>query len=425
MSTSTRRPAGVPHFSVAGIGAGPANLSFAALAEEAVPGPVALFERHRSHAWHPELMHPGVRLQTSWVKDLVTLVDPRNRFSFLNYLVTTGRIYAFLNAQFDAIPRLEYDRYLAWASDQLGNIHYGVEISDIRFDGVFTLWEGDRPVATSDHLLLGLGTRPFVPECFTDPGLPGVLLAEQLSQHFADCRPEPHRTAVVIGGGQTGAEAVLSLLRLGMREVRWIGRRPWFAPMDDSPSANDFYRPAYVRHFQSLPAHVRDQFVSTQILTSDGVSMATLQELYQINYEIWLAEGRSPVMMLPGRDVIRATAQHGSLTLRCRRLGGGSEQHTAQHVVLATGRRPAPIPLDPKLLDLAEGEELPIEPDYSLRWKHGDTNRIFVQNRAQASHGVVDPNLSLLSVRSAVILNSLLGRPVFSIRDEQVHTLWA
>ncbi|MBV6696716.1 lysine N(6)-hydroxylase/L-ornithine N(5)-oxygenase family protein [Kitasatospora aureofaciens] len=430
MSTSTSRPVGLPHYAVAGIGAGPANLSFAALAEGAVPGPVALFDRRQSHAWHPELMHPGVRLQTSWVKDLVTLVDPRNRFSFLNYLVTTGRIYAFLNAQFDAIPRLEYDRYLAWASGELGTIRYGVDVTGVRFDEVFVLLADDRPVATSDHLVLGLGTRPYVPDCFADPGLPGVplpgvLLAEQLAEHFAGCRPEPHETAVVVGGGQTGAEAVLSLLRLGLREIRWIGRRPWFAPMDDSPPANDFYRPAYVRHFQSLPAHLRDRFVSNQILTSDGVSMTTLQELYQVNYEIWLADGRSPVMMLPGRDVVGAAERHGSVVLRCRRLGGGQEQHSARHVVLATGRRPAPLPLAPELLDLAEGEEPAIEPDYSLRWKHGDTNRIFVQNRAQSSHGVVDPNLSLLSVRSAVIINSLLDRSVFSIRDEQVHTLWA
>ncbi|MFD7905501.1 lysine N(6)-hydroxylase/L-ornithine N(5)-oxygenase family protein [Kitasatospora sp. NPDC059747] len=425
MSTSTSRPAGLPHFAVAGIGAGPANLSFAALAEGTVPGAVALFDRRGSHAWHPELMHPGARLQTSWVKDLVTLVDPRNRFSFLNYLVTTGRIYAFLNAQFEAIPRLEYDRYLAWASGELGTIRYGVDITAISFDGVFVLGSGDRPVATADHLVLGLGTRPYVPDCFELPGPHGVLLAEELTGHFTGCRPGPHETAVVIGGGQTGAEAVLSLLRLGLREIRWIGRRPWFAPMDDSPPANDFYRPAYVRHFQSLPAHVRDSVATNQILTSDGVSMATLQELYQVNYEIRLAEGRSPVMMLPGRDVVGAVERQGSVVLRCRRLGGGQEQHSARHVVLATGRRPAPLPLDPELLDLAPGEEPVIEADYSLRWKHGDTNRIFAQNRAQSSHGVVDPNLSLLSVRSAVIINSLLDRSVFSIRDEQVHTLWA
>ncbi|MFF1720372.1 lysine N(6)-hydroxylase/L-ornithine N(5)-oxygenase family protein [Streptomyces sviceus] len=421
----TPGPDDVPHHQVAAIGAGPSNLSLAALAEEAVPDGVVVYERRPAHAWHPGLMHPGVRLQTSWIKDLATLVDPRNRFSFLNYLVTTGRIYAFLNAQFDAIPRLEYDRYLAWASGELKNIRYGVDVTGIRFTDRFVLTGADGPVATCDHLVLGTGTRPHVPDCFADRKVTGVLLAEEAGEHFETCRCAPYEPAIVVGGGQTGAEAVLSLLRYGLRDIRWIGRRPWFAPLDDSPPANDFFRPAYLRHFQTLPSRMREQHVSEQILTSDGVSMSTLQELYQVNYETWLSEGRAPVMMLPGRDVVEAENQHDLVVLRCRRAAGGQERHTARHVVLATGRRPGPLLLAPDILEPDAGEEPFIEADYSLRWKHGDRHKIFVQNRAQSTHGVVDPNLSLLSVRSAVILNSLLEREVFTIRDEQVQTLWA
>ncbi len=114
------------HFAVAGIGAGPANLSFAALAEGRIPGRVALFDSRPGPAWHPGLLYPGTQLQTSWIKDLVSLVEPCNRLSFLNYLVRTGRVYGFLNAQYTSIPRLEYARYLAWASDELkarGPVH--------------------------------------------------------------------------------------------------------------------------------------------------------------------------------------------------------------------------------------------------------------------------------------------------------------
>ncbi|MDT0461986.1 lysine N(6)-hydroxylase/L-ornithine N(5)-oxygenase family protein [Streptomyces gibsoniae] len=421
-------PHGIPHHRVAAIGAGPANLSLAALAGDVLPHDVVLFDRRPAHAWHPGLMHPGVRLQTSWIKDLTTLVDPRNRLSFLNYLVTTGRVYAFLNAQFDAIPRLEYDRYLSWAAEQLTSIRYGVDIRDVRFAGAgegFVLYDEDGPVATSDHLVVGTGTRPHVPDCFRDRSIPGVLLAEEIGEHFETCRCAPYEPAVVVGGGQTGAEAVLALLSYGLREIRWIGRRPWFAPLDDSPPANDFFRPAYLRHFQALPGQVRERYVAEQILTSDGVSMSTLQELYQANYETWLSEGRSPVMMLPGRDVVEAGHQDDLVVLRCRRAAGGHERHTARHVVLATGRRPAPLPLAPDVLDLEPGEEPYVEADYSLRWKHADRHKVFVQNRAQPSHGVADPNLSLLSVRSAAILNSLLEREAFPIRDEQVQTLWA
>jgi len=281
-------------------------------------------------------------------------------------------------------------------------------------------------VGTADHLVLGLGTRPHVPECFRDAGT-GVVLAEQLENQLAAAPLPAYEQAVVVGGGQTGAECVLNLVHRGFRDIRWIGRRHWFAPLDDSPSANDFYRPSYLRFFQGLPTRARREHTTAQLLTSDGVSMETLQELYRANYEALLREGRTPVMMLPGRTVVRAESRHGGTTLWCERELGGRERHTARLVVLATGRSPRPLPFDPaltELMDTDEAGEPVLEPDYSIRWKHDPVNRIFVQNRGRLSHGLADPNLSLLPVRSAAIVNSLLQREVFEIRDEHVSTVW-
>ncbi len=95
--------------------------------------------------------------------------------------------------------------------------------------------------------------------------------------------------------------------------------------------------------------------------------------------------------------------------------------------MLAPGRSPRPLPFDPaltELMDTDEAGEPVLEPDYSIRWKHDPVNRIFVQNRGRLSHGLADPNLSLLPVRSAAIVNSLLQREVFEIRDEHVSTVW-
>jgi len=434
VSTQSQQP---PHHHLAGVGAGPANLSLAALGEHVVPGGVALYDRRQGPAWHPQLMHPGVRLQTSWIKDLATLVDPCNRLTFLSYLVSTGRIYAFITAQFSEVPRLEYARYLAWASERLGVVRYGVDVDEIDFDGDrFLLRSRGCQVASSEHLVLGLGTEPRVPACFagSDPGLldgallDGVLLAEDLDGHLSANPPPRHEQVIVVGGGQTGAECVLSLLDRGYRDIRWLGRRHWFAPLDDSPSANDFYRPMYLRFFHGLSGETRQRYVAEEMLTTDGIAMSTLQRLYQANYEFFLREGRAPVMMLPGRNVLGAANRDATVTLWCQRDAGGRERHTARHVVLATGRQPSPLPFAERLtelMDLDEHGEPVIEQDYSVRWKHGPEHRIFLQNRGRLSHGVVDPNLSLLSVRSAMILNSLCEREVFTIRDELVNTLWA
>jgi lysine N6-hydroxylase len=432
--TPRTTPGGLPvsgalrHVQVAGIGAGPANLSFAALAENRLPGPVALFEGREGVSWHPGLLYPGAQLQTSWIKDLVSLADPRNRFSFLNYLVSTGRVYGFLNAQYTAIPRLEYSRYLAWASEQLGIVHYGVAIEEVDFVADrFVLSGADGPVTSAEHLVLGMGTRPRIPDCFGRTDLDTVVLAENLEGELAATPLAPYEQMIVVGGGQTGAECVLNLVGRGFRDIRWIGRRHWFAPLDDSPSANDFYRPSYQRFFQGLPDRTRFQYAAEQVLTSNGVSMETLQALYRANYEALLREGRAPVMMLPSRTAVEVASRHGTTTLWCERECAGRERHTARLVVLATGREPQPLPFTPALIELMDtdstGEPL-LEQDYSIRWKNEPANRIFVQNRARLSHGLADPNLSLLSVRSAMIINSLLDREEFGIRDEHVSTVW-
>ncbi|MEV4173337.1 SidA/IucD/PvdA family monooxygenase [Nonomuraea sp. NPDC049709] len=407
------------------IGAGPSNLSLAALYEGACGRPLPVFERNPGPAWHEGLMLPGARLQTSWIKDLVSLVDPRHELSFLNYIVTTGRIYGFLNAQFDAIPRLEYARYLAWAAEHL-DVTYGAGVDRVAYRDGFELYGGGRLLGTARHVVFGLGTRPHVPPCFASRALPGVILAEHLMGRLPDLTGHD-APAVVVGGGQTGAECVLALLRAGFRDVQWIGRRHWFAPLDDSPPANDLYRPSYLGFFTGLPEATRRRLLREQVTTSDGVSMSSLQEIYQAEYEERLRNGGRPLTLLPGRDVVAVSGRGGAVTMRCRLTTGGHEFREARHVVLATGREPAPLPLDPELAEMVELDEAGepvVEQHYSLLWKHADQHRIFVQNRARLTHGINDPNLSLLSVRAACIVNALFEREAYRIRDEHTFTIW-
>ncbi|MFC5827955.1 lysine N(6)-hydroxylase/L-ornithine N(5)-oxygenase family protein [Nonomuraea insulae] len=412
-------------FDTVAIGAGPSNLSLAALYEGACGRPLPVFERSPGPTWHEGLMLPGARLQTSWIKDLVSLVDPRHELSFLNYIVSTGRVYAFLNAQFDAIPRLEYARYLAWAAGHL-DIRYGTAVDRVAYDDGFELYGGGRLLGRARHVVFGLGTRPHVPSCFTGRTLPGVILAEHLMGRLPDLT-DRDAPAVVVGGGQTGAECVLALLRAGFHDVQWMGRRHWFAPLDDSPPANDFYRPSYLGFFTGLPEATRRRLLSEQVATSDGVSMSSLQEIYRAEYEERLENGGRPLTLLPGRDVVAVSGRGGVVTMRCRLTTGGHEFREARHVVLATGREPAPLPFDAEMAEMVEldatGEPV-VEQHYSLLWKHADQHRVFVQNRARFTHGINDPNLSLLSVRAAYIVNALFEREAYRIRDEHTFTVW-
>lgn len=415
-----------PRYHTIGIGAGPANLSLAALFEGVAPHRIALFEQSSGPAWHPSTLHPGVRMQTSWIKDLVSLVDPQHRLSFMSYLVSTGRVYAFLSAQFDSIPRLEYSNYLAWASERLDDVTYGARIDRVAFVDGFRVYTGDRLLARSDHLVLGVGSRAKTPAPFV--GLEGehVVLADHLPHHQRRLALDPSARIAVVGGGQTGAECVLELLRMGHRDIWWFGRRPWFQTLEDSSSANDLYRPSFTRFLPSLPEAARARMIADQVLTSDGISAATLREVYQRNYDAMLDGAANPVTLLPGRDVVGARVERHGLTLTCVE-GGERATYDVRHAVVAAGRALAPLPFDDDLADLLElGErgEPVVDEDFSLRWNGPAKHRIFVQNRAPTVHGLADKNLSLLAPRSATIINALFGREVYAVRDACATTLW-
>jgi lysine N6-hydroxylase len=423
----TRESTGIPYFHTVGVGAGPANLSIAALYDALAPHQMALFEAQPGPGWHDGMLHAGVRMQTGWIKDLVSLLDPRHQLTFLNYLVSTGRVFGLLGAGFDTIPRIEYNQYLVWAAEQIPRIFYGSRVDRITFDNGFVTHVEGRPAARSEHLVLGQGTVPYIPECFAGADCDRVILADWLSARLPGLPADPDLPLIVVGSGQTSAECVGALLARGYHNIKWMGRRSWFAPLEDSPSANDLYRPAYQEFFLGLSNDVRHRLVSGQILTSDGISPGTLRGLYQANYEARLRTGRFPVTIMPSRHVVDSRLVGDEVEVECQ-AAGTDEKHRAAYVVVAAGRRYAPLPFDAEMLDLIDRDEQGepvIEADYSIRWKRADRNKIFVLNRGRYVQGLVDSNLSILPIRSAMVLNSIAERTVYAFHDDYLGTGWA
>jgi lysine N6-hydroxylase len=417
----------VPTFHTVGIGAGPANLSLAALYQSSRTETIALYERQSGPTWHAPLLHTGARMQTSWLKDLVSIVDPTHRLTFVNYLVSTGRLFALLNAQFDFIPRREYMQYLAWASGQIHNIHYGVMIDEISFarDG-FVVASAGRPVARAKHLAIGVGTRPVMPAGLSWLPDHRVFMADDLGWRIDDMGADRNAPVAIIGGGQTGLEAVLRLLGSGFNDIRWLGRRQWFQTIDDSPVANEFYRPAHQQFLQTLSRGTRRVLVEEQNPTGDALTPGALRVLYQSNYDRMLELGRFPVTLLPGRDVSSGVMEGDDIVLSSKTTEG-KQQHRVRYAVVAVGREMVPVPFDDDLGDRLETDadgEMVLQSDYSVRWNGPDGNRIYALNRGRLSHGIPDANLTLLPVRAATVLNSMFGRELFRVPDQLCPISW-
>jgi lysine N6-hydroxylase len=347
------------------------------------------------------------------LKDLVSLADPTNRFSFLSYLHAHGKIYHFINAQFDAVPRREFRNYLKWASDQNPNVVFGEDVRSVDFDGTFVV-RTDRRTVTADNLSVGVGTRPWVPPLAAD-------LPNEHQYHVSDIvtkgRDLGGRRVCVVGGGQSGAEAFLDLICRPRperpRRVAWVTRRRNYFPIDDSPFTNDFYTPSYSDHHFGLTAARRAEFNAHQVLSSDGISEATLRQIYQRIYAHRFIDGNDDLVTLcPDQEVVRVTNTGGCWEIDLTNGEPGVVgQLDADVIIWATGFRTSRMDFfDPLAHRLhREGDEFKIDQDFAVQWDGPAGHNIFVHNAAERQRGLADRNLSLIAWRSQRIVDRLRG----------------
>jgi lysine N6-hydroxylase len=212
------------------------------------------------------------------------------------------------------------------------------------------------------------------------------------------------------------------------RSLTWISSRLGMLPLDDSPFTNEWFHPAYVDHFYGLPAERRNELLSGQRMASDGVSERLLREIYLRLYELdTLQPGRIRHRLLVCRRVIDLFRFGGRLVATVHNEDTGEiESHDADVVICATGYR-ARIPeyLEP-LRGRIVGSDgaLRIRRDYSLDWDGPPDLGIYIQNGAESTHGIADPNLSLAAWRSARIVNSICGRTAYSVEGEASTISW-
>ncbi|MFD5146108.1 lysine N(6)-hydroxylase/L-ornithine N(5)-oxygenase family protein [Streptomyces sp. NPDC058401] len=410
-----------------GIGLGPANLSLAALAESAGSLRTSFLESKPEFRWHSGIMLPSAQLQVSYLKDLVTLVDPTSRFSFLNYLAHNGRIFRSLVANGTSCSRQEFEDYYRWAAGQLSSVRWNSEVREVSVRGdSFEVATADGTVTRTRNLVLGSGRKPSVPS-FAQPLVGRSIL------HGSDilrANPETKgKKVLVVGAGQSGAEIVNYLLTDGglPSSLTWISSRVGFLPIDDSPFTNEWFAPPYVDYFQGLTGDRRAELLSHQRLASDGISESLLRSIYRRLYDLDLARSGLRHQLLTSRRMVDLAPDGDRYTSTLHDADGNRlERCDADVVIFCTGySSAAPAYLEPLRQRLLNRQgEFEVQGDYSLSWDGPPGLRVYVQNAAEATHGIADPNLSLASWRSARILNSVLGEDLYRLDRVTSTVTW-
>lgn len=422
---------------IVGIGFGPSNLALSVAVEEhnanvgAGRRLNALFlERQPRFGWHRGMLIDDATMQVSFLKDLVTLRNPASDYSFLCFLRERGRLIDFLNQKTLFPLRMEFHEYFEWAAARVSHlVSYGSEVVTVTpvrdAAGRMDLFEITcRDTADPDstvtyrarNISVAMGLEPHVP--------PGLELSEhvwhtsQLLPRAAQLAAEgrPVRRAVVLGAGQSAAEAVDYLHRtFPEAEVCSVFAKYGYTPADDSPFANRIFDPEAVDVYFSSPSEVKQSLLDYHRSTNYSVvDMELIESLYAASYREKVA-GRERLRFLNVSRVREVRpGDGGGLDVAVEFLPTGERQVLpADVLVLATGYRPRDLAalLGPaaKFCLRDDGDAVRVGRDHRVETVPELTAGIYLQGGTEHTHGLTSTLLSTVAIRAEEIHRSLLA----------------
>lgn len=407
------------------IGVGPFNLGLACLTAPIDELNGLFLDKNECFDWHPGMMLESATLQTPFLADLVTLADPTSPFSFLNYLKSTGRIYAFYIKEDFFLMRREYNQYCQWVIDRLPNIEFNRYVERVDHDpatGLYTVnctctKTGERLVYQARRLVLGTGTSPYIPDCCQDAS----SHLSHTSTYLTDKQALQAKSIItLIGSGQSAAEIYYDLLQeIDTREytLNWITRSPRFFPLEYSKLTLEMTSPEYIDYFHQLPTPKRDALMRSQKGLYKGINSALINDIYDLLYNKSLCGPvRTNLFTNTELQGCHYDERTGTFTLTLFQEEQES-RYTLQTdgLVLSTGycyRTPPFLQGLRSRLRFDERGRFAVNRNYTI-----DTagQEIFVQNAELHTHGLVTPDLGMACYRNAYIIREMLGREHYPV----------
>ncbi len=423
-------------YDLIGVGIGPFNLGLAALMDPIKEMDTLFFEQKEQFNWHPGMLIEGTRLQVPFMADLVTMADPTNPYSYLNYLKHHNRLYHFYFLQRLEMPRNEYNHYCQWAANQLESCQFGSKVLAVvpigkpveRYEiTVEKLTTGETETYVAKNIILGVGTIPSLPKALQDLPEEDVFHSSTFLDHTERCKQAKKIT--VIGSGQSSAEIFRELLKERQEygySLNWVTRSQGFFPMEETRLSLEHFSPEYVDYFYDLPQEQKDDIFKGQQLLYKGISPHTITDIYNLLYEQSVGGKDMDVMLMPLTEIngVREKEDGTGYEVECRQWQKGENFLLDSEVIIAgTGYRP----LIPKclqdleeIIDWDEQGRYHVSKDYRLNLTCEASSHIFVHSGMQHTHGVGSTNLGLAVNRNKIIINQLAEKEIYPVLEGNI-----
>jgi len=409
------------------IGLGPFNLSLACLADPIRDLRGIFLERNEHFDWHPGMLIDDCTLQNPFLADLVSLADPKSKFSFLNYCKQEGKLYAYYIRERFYLSRAEYNRYCKWAIAQLSSISFGAHVDHIHYDSEHAHYvvSGRQPrtdrtfVYRARKLVVGVGSVPLLPACCDEAKEHCIH-----SARYVACKEalQQKQSITVIGSGQSAAEIFYDLLRESDQHryaLTWITRSPRFFQMENTKLTLEMISPDYIDYFYNLPDSVRESIIAKQDSLYKGVNASLINQIYDL-LDDRRSQGNNTARLVTNSELSGCHYDHAEDSFHLsfeQRDEHARYKHVTDGAVFATGygqNIPAFINGIRERIRWDDKGRYRLSRNYAIDVNERD---IFVQNAGLYSHGLTNPDLGMSCYRNSCILRELTGVEHYKIEQ--------
>lgn len=414
-----------------GIGFGPSNISVNICLREVLESTneelkFAFFDKKPDFDWHSNLMIPGANLQVSFLKDLVTQRNPRSRYTFINFLFETNRLANFINFRRFEPFRIEFEEYLKWVVSQFKNdISFNTIITSIepvmletdcveilKINSIDLVTQKKNTIYSKNILIATSGIPNLINSVDDDTRIIHSSRFLSKVEEFDEFLTKSKKIAVV-GSGQSAIEMLIFLYeRYPNLSIDCIFPEFAIKQSDSSLFVNEIFNTERVDEF-----YYGNEYVKEKLFVKDTnynvVDEKEIVKLYEIVYlESFHEQKRLNFVNFSCVSKIKSNDDSVSLFIDNLKQENNYVSDV-DFVFLGTGFKCNDFSfLDPikHLIDYKDEEkkEFLVNRDYTVVTNEKLKAKLYVQGHSESQHGISNTLLSINSLRSQEITNTIL-----------------